>query len=207
VIIGGGGGGGFRPGGGGGFGGGGPGGGGFGGGGFGGGGGRGVARANQGVLQLALYYTIVLQDEQLARPGVPVFDQLNGAPAGPNGGQPRHQIEAQAGYTRGPLGMRFSANWQSGTVVRGDGVSDQVLTFSSIGKVDFRLFANLGADPRTIKRLPWLKDTRLTLNVSNLFDQRIKVHDQNGVTPLSYQPAYLDPAGRTVRISIRKLIS
>jgi len=31
------------------------------------------------------------------------------------------------------------------------------------------------------------------------------VHDATGQTPLSYQPAYLNPAGRTVSLSVRKL--
>jgi len=31
------------------------------------------------------------------------------------------------------------------------------------------------------------------------------VRDANGVTPISYQPDYLDPTGRAVRLSIRKL--
>ena len=45
----------------------------------------------------------------------------------------------------------------------------------------------------------------MTLNVTNLFDQRITVRDAAGATPLIYQSAYLDPAGRTVRLSLRKL--
>jgi phosphoribosylformylglycinamidine (FGAM) synthase PurS component len=31
------------------------------------------------------------------------------------------------------------------------------------------------------------------------------VRDAAGATPISYQPAFLDPLGRTVRISLRKL--
>jgi hypothetical protein len=195
---------------GGGFGGGGPPGGGFGGGGFGGGGlgrGGGQRAAAQGVLQLALYYTLIFQDEQLVRPGVPVFDLLNGSAAGPNGGQPQHEIEAQAGLTRNGLGLRLSGNWLSGTVVRSDGLTGQTLTFSSIAKVNLRLFANLGNQRSLLKRYPWLKDSRVTFDVTNLFDQRVRVRDQNGVTPLGYQPAYLDPAGRVVRLGFRKLIS
>jgi hypothetical protein len=183
------------------------GGGGFGRGGGGFGGGAGPRRADQGVLQLALYYTIYFQDEQLARPGVPVFDLLNGSAAGSSGGQPRHDIEAQAGYTRNGLGARLSASWMSGTVVKGDGLMTQDLTFSSIAKVNLRLFANLGGPGGLLHKEPWLKDARVALNISNLFDQRVRVRDANGVTPLGYQPAYLDPAGRVVRLSFRKLFS
>jgi hypothetical protein len=31
------------------------------------------------------------------------------------------------------------------------------------------------------------------------------VRDNTGATPLSYQPASLDPLGRSVRISLRKM--
>ena len=33
----------------------------------------------------------------------------------------------------------------------------------------------------------------------------MKVHDQLGLTPISYQPAYLDPVGRKISFSFRKL--
>jgi len=52
---------------------------------------------------------------------------------------------------------------------------------------------------------PWLRGARVTLSVTNLFDQRIDVRDGTGATPLSYQSAYLDPAGRTITLSLRKL--
>jgi hypothetical protein len=41
--------------------------------------------------------------------------------------------------------------------------------------------------------------------VNNLFDARQSVRDASGHTPLSYQAAYLDPAGRVVTIGLRKL--
>ena len=44
------------------------------------------------------------------------------------------------------------------------------------------------------------------LGVENIFDQRLKVRDGLGETPLSYQPDYLDPLGRTFRISLRKIL-
>ena len=41
--------------------------------------------------------------------------------------------------------------------------------------------------------------------MTNLFDSRIQVRDAAGNTPLIYQSAYLDPAGRTIKLSFRKL--
>ena len=45
----------------------------------------------------------------------------------------------------------------------------------------------------------------MTLAVTNLFNQRQRVTDQTGTVPIGFQPAYLDPLGRTVRLSVRKL--
>ena len=46
----------------------------------------------------------------------------------------------------------------------------------------------------------------MSVGVNNLFDRRQHVRAADGTTPLRYQPAYLDPLGRTVSITIRKLI-
>jgi len=43
--------------------------------------------------------------------------------------------------------------------------------------------------------------------VSNLFNARQKVRDESGAVPLNYQPDLIDPLGRTVMISFRKLFS
>jgi outer membrane receptor protein involved in Fe transport len=93
-------------------------------------------------------------------------------------------------------------------LVRGggdDGASD--LNFSGVVKVNARLFADLGRRTALMDHAPWLKGSRITLSVSNIFDERVEVRDANGVTPLNFQPAYTDPLGRTWRISFRKLFS
>jgi hypothetical protein len=51
----------------------------------------------------------------------------------------------------------------------------------------------------------WARGTRVTLAVSNLFNAHETVHDGNGATPQIYQPAFLDPYGRSVSISFRRL--
>jgi len=186
-------------------GGGGPGGGGFGGGRGGGGGFGGGGQGGQaGRLQLALYHTIVFKNEILVRRGGPLLDLLNGSAAGNDGGQSRHEIEAQAGYTWNGLGARVSANWRSGTFVRGDvGASD--LNFSGLTTVNLRLFANFTAVPGMVQKHPWLRGARVTFSVNNLFNEKVTVRDQTGLTPVSYQPDYLDPIGRSVRLNVRKL--
>ena len=173
--------------------------GGFGGGRFGGGGGR---------IQLALYHTWRLEDEIRIRDGVPVLDLLNGSAVGNRGGQSEHAVEAQAGYFRNGLGARLSANWQSGTFVRGGvggGRSDEDLFFDDFATVNLRLFAELGQQRSLVQKHPWLRGTRVSLNVNNLFDNRLEVRNAAGEVPIGYQPAYLDPLGRSVTISVRKL--
>ncbi|WP_334162553.1 TonB-dependent receptor [Phenylobacterium sp.] len=163
------------------------------------GGGRGA-----GALQLAVFHTVRLQEEIFIRPGVPVLDLLDGSAVGAGGGQPRHEVEAQAGVSRNGLGARVTARWQSGTEVDGARFGGQDLEFSDLATVNVRLFADLGQQPWARGR-PWLRGARATLSVDNLFDARLDVRDADGVTPVSYQPDLVDPLGRTVRISFRKL--
>jgi hypothetical protein len=194
--------------------------GGFGGGGFGGGrGGRGGGGGgfggrpggqrpgqNTGRFQVALYHTVFFTDQILVRKGGPVFDLLNGSAASNSGGQPRNEVEAQLGYTQAGYGARLSADWKQGTTVRGGATSATGdLTFSDIATVSLRLFVMFDQQPELLKKWPVLKGSRLTLSATNLFDQRVSVHDANGLTPISYQPAYLDPVGRVVGIGFRKL--
>jgi hypothetical protein len=41
--------------------------------------------------------------------------------------------------------------------------------------------------------------------VNNIFNNRPQVRDAAGNVPLNYQPGLLDPIGRTIMISFRKL--
>jgi len=172
------------------------------------GGGRGFGGGGQfgGRLQLALYHTWHLKDEVLVRPGGPLIDRLEGGTLGRGGGQPRHEIEAQAGLTRNGLGVRVSANWQSGATVEGaSGLATDRLRFDDLTTVNLRLFANLGGMPKLVADNPWLRGTRVTLSVNNLFNDRQRVRGADGITPINYQPDLLDPLGRTVRLELRKL--
>ncbi len=184
----------------GGFGGGGFGGGGFGGGRFGGGGGR-----QGGRLQFSLTHTLNLRDEVIIRPGVPELDYLHGDAFGSSGGRPRHEVEAQAGWSNNGLGARLSADWRSGTRV--DSAEAGSLRFSPLATFDLRLFANLGERFELVAKHPWLRGTQVRFELRNLFDSKPKVRDAAGEVPFSYQPDLLDPLGRTVGISIRKLFS
>jgi iron complex outermembrane receptor protein len=179
--------------------------GGFGGGRGGFGGGRG---AGAGRLQLALYHTWHFTDSVLIRPGVPELDFLDGSAGSSRGGRPRHELEFQGGLFKNGLGARLTANWQSSTFVRGGalagGGTGDDLFFDDFTTVNLRLFADLGLQPFA-REHPFLRGMRVSLSIDNLFDSRQQVRDRLGATPISYQPGYLDPLGRSVRLSVRKL--
>ena len=186
----------------------GPGGGGFGGfggrGGRGGGGGGGrFGGGNRGRITFSLTDTITFVDKVKIGPGLPVVDYLHGDAQGQGGGTARHLVEAQAGYFNNGVGARLSGNWRSGTRV--DTLTGDNLHFSPLATFDLRLFANPGDIPEIAVKHPWLRGTQVQLKVDNIFNSRPKVHDAFGAVPLSFQPDLLDPLGRTIMISFRKL--
>ena len=160
------------------------------------------APANPATLQLGLYHSWRLRDRLRIRDGIPAIDFLEGSPAGLQGGSPRHRLELQASVYRAGLGARLTGSWQSGTRVR---VQDRTLSYDSLARFDLRLFADLGEQQALVSRAPWLRGARVSLEVENVLNARPRVRDETGLTPLGLQPSYLDPAGRSVRIVLRKL--
>ena len=185
---------------------GGKGGGGFGGGGSGGGGRFGGGGGRQGGrLTFSLTHVMNLRDEVVIGPGLPDLDYLGGDAVGSSGGRPEHEIEAQAGWANNGLGARLSADWRSGTRV--DSFDGGSLRFSPLTTFDLRLFANLGERFDLVAKHPWLRGTQVRLDLRNIFDAKPRVRDASGAVPFSYQSDLLDPLGRTIGISIRKLFS
>ncbi|MDZ4051848.1 MAG: TonB-dependent receptor, partial [Phenylobacterium sp.] len=167
-------------------------------GGFGGGGPR------SGVFQVGFYHTLALRDEVQIAPGLPKLDLLDGAALGSGGGSPRHQLELQTNYSKSGLGVAMNANWQSATTISGS-TPEGDLEFSDLATVNLRLFADPGRQ-RWARDYPWLRGARATLSIDNIFDARQEVRTSDGVIPITYQPDLLDPVGRTVRLTVRKLI-
>ena len=124
-------------------------------------------------------------------------------------GQARHEVQVQGGYFKDGVGVRFSGSWKASTWVNGGASGGQTLYFSDLATVGVNLFANFSAPARkkAVDKFPILKGAQVSLNVENLLDAKQTVRDQNGVTPQAYQKDYLDPLGRTVRISFRKLLN
>jgi hypothetical protein len=173
-------------------------------GGFRGFGGRFGGGRQRGRLQFSLTHTINLVDEVTIGSGLPELDFLHGDALGSTGGRPRHQFEAQGGYFNNGLGARLSANWRSGTHVDSS-IPANDLRFSPLATFDLRLFANFGERFDLVAKHPWLRGASLRFEVKNLLDSKPRVRNALGAVPTNFQPDLLDPLGRTVSISIRKL--
>lgn len=90
--------------------------------------------------------------------------------------------------------------------MHGSGAPAGDLKFGDLAMINLALFANVGDYLGRTKAPSWLKGSRMTLGVTNIFDLRQSVHDGFGATPLIYQNAYLNPMGRTVAFGLRKIL-
>ncbi|MGP7795797.1 TonB-dependent receptor [Sphingomonas sp. CLY1604] len=183
---------------------------GFGGGGFGGGGRGGFGGRGGGAGQGRIFFTLThvwrLRQQTTIADGGPVLDALNGDLIGGGSGQARHEFNGTAGITNNGLGAVLKANYVTGSRVNGGTPANPLpLAFQGLATADLRLFANLEQILPLVKAHPWVRGTRVQFEVDNILNSRQRVRDATGITPISYQPDYLDPLGRTIKLSIRKL--
>jgi outer membrane receptor protein involved in Fe transport len=156
-------------------------------------------------VEFSLFDTWYLHDVTQIRSGVPTLDLLDGAPSDVTGGQPRHKIEFHTLVHQRGVGILLAAAWRSPTVVgSGDPAAPDPIYFSALGTADLRIFADFARLPLTQGR-PWARGARMSIGVTNLFATRQSVHDATGLTPTAFEPGYLDPPGRVVAITIRKV--
>jgi hypothetical protein len=176
----------------------------MGGGGFGGGRGGGL-QPGQGRFNLSIYHTVRFTDTVTIRPELPVLDLLDGDATGGRGGTPRNEVQVQGGVFREGLGAFLNANWREATRVDG-GTGGSDLGFSGQTTVNLTVFADLASRTAWVQRFPILRGTRVSLGVENLFDTRTEVTSSSGPVALNYQPDFLDPQGRVLRVSLRKVL-
>ncbi|WP_068076477.1 TonB-dependent receptor domain-containing protein [Novosphingobium lentum] len=154
-------------------------------------------------LNFNLSHTITLKAQRLARPGLPVVDLLRGGADGYGEGQPRHTVQFTLGLAGKGVGVQVNGVWRSGSDLRvGTTASPGDLHFSARCTANMRIFAEMEtlAPDRT-----WSKGLRLTLSTDNIFNSRQAVRDSSGFTPARYQTYLLEPLGRTVKFSLRKM--
>lgn len=154
-------------------------------------------------LQFNLFHTIILDSHLLIRSGLPTVDLLSGGAIGITGGKLRNTTSGMVSLSRGATGFRLTANYRGPSYLQtGTPAAPDLLTFGSVFKFDLRVFADLG---QLMPKEPVAKGTRLSLVLQNIFNERQHVGILHGLPPLSYQPAYRDPVGRTAMLEIRKV--
>ncbi|MEE4155118.1 MAG: hypothetical protein V2I27_13240 [Erythrobacter sp.] len=150
-----------------------------------------------------LTHTIELQNEILIAPGVPVLDQLDGDATG-QFGLARHSTRLEAGLFGKGVGMRLSGRYTGPARLDGADLPGSTdLFFGDLATFDIWLFTNI--DQLTGSDSPLLKNVRVSFRIDNLFDAQLAVRDENGETPINYQPFLIDPVGRFIGVDIRKL--
>lgn len=143
---------------------------------------------------------IRFSDRLQLRPGTPALDLLHGDTV-TGGGSSEVTAYYYAGV--GYLGNDVSIDgwYQSSGRVRSDDPATD-LFFSPVFKLNFH--ASLSVH-HFLRNVNWTRHLQLKLDVESLINAREKVHDGNGRMPNRFQPDLLDPIGRTVKLTVRKL--
>ena len=183
-----------------------------GGGGRGGGGGFGMgaffgggAGGPPGRWSFGLYHTVQFENRVTIAPGGPVLDLLGGDALSASG-TPRHSLEFNGGLFYKGFGTFMQGSWQAATTVKSSGApGTSDIRFGSQSNINLFTFVDFSARPKWVRDVPFLKGMRVGLRVENLLDSRQRVTDGSGQVPLSYQRDYLDPRGRVIGITLRKL--
>lgn len=157
---------------------------------------------NAGQVQLSLNYTLRLRDETTLRHGLPPLDLLNGASTSRRG-QPREELSFRLNAFRQGVGVNLNGAWRGGSTIDA-GPTTGTLRFDDQTTVNLSAFYEVPRDVKAGPASSWLAGTRVTLAADNLFYSRPTVRDARGATPQAYQPDYLDPLGRTVKLTLRK---
>ena len=154
-------------------------------------------------LQILFSHAILLENEIVVASGYEAIDLLLPSALGfGSGGLSRHEIDLTARYGEQGIGAELSGRYSSaGFINVVDDGEVEALRFSALSTADMRFFiegSRISSDEN------FLDGMRFTLAVRNITNSRQSVRDTEGFTPLIYQPAYRDPTGRLVEVSIRK---
>lgn len=152
-----------------------------------------------------LDYTLELENTVLIADGIAPLDLLDGD-ALSGGGNPRHAVRARGGMFYDGYGLIASTSYTGSSRLDGTGQPGSTdLFFGDFITVDLRAFVDLGRRTSLVEDVPFLENSRISLDIENLFDARQQVTDSNGEVPLRYQPYLVDPVGRSFEIEFRKM--
>jgi iron complex outermembrane recepter protein len=160
-------------------------------------------RNSRTTLQINASHTFLLESTSIIRDGLDVINLLDGGAIGIGGGRQRNVSDASVALMRGATGVRLNAARRGVSFLRtGSVTAPDLLTYAPITKIDLRAFADLGT---LFPKIKMAKGFKLTLTMENLAGNRQRITNAANVVPASFQPAYLDPIGRTVMVELRKV--
>ncbi len=143
--------------------------------------------------------TLRLENRLVLRPGAAPLDLLDGATRDGTGGRPRWETEIDLRGTAGPLSLGLYGRLRGATRIRSE-LASADLFFS--GRTWLVAYGSL--DASKVVSEPWARNVSLMFTIENLLNDRINVTDRTGATPNRFQPAYIDPLGRSIRLGVRK---
>ena len=150
---------------------------------------------------IGMAFTPLLHDDIQLRAGLPSLNLLDGDTVDASATRRSMGIYGWSGLGYKRFGVNLNAQWIGSTRFRG-GTPETTLYFAPLLKLDVSVHAKLG---EWLSHQSWARKTTLLIELGNPFDARQRVRDANGATPNRYQPDYLDPIGRTVKVTLRKL--
>jgi len=145
--------------------------------------------------------TARLDDRLTLRQGQGELDLLDGETLDGSGGRPRYEVMGNIGGSIGAYRLGTYGNWRPATRIRSP-LPASDLRFSGLAFVG--LYAQIEA-AKLVPNQRWSKAMTLQFDVQNLLNDRVDVRDRTGAVPYRFQPSFLDPYGRIVRLSVRKL--
>lgn len=154
-------------------------------------------------FQIALYDTWRLQDDVRLQDGSSRLNLLDGDFISDTGGTPRHELELQTTIATRTWSADINARWQTPTHVMAGPLADEDLTFSQGVTLDLRFQINMTEIGWLSRALPFLRG-KLNISADNILGAHATVHDAHGVVPSAYSESYINPTGRTFRITLRK---
>ena len=145
--------------------------------------------------------TYRFKDRLQLRPGTPQFDLLRGESV-TGWGVYRMSVYGYGGINYMGNGANLDAWYGGGSRVRSDNLEGD-LRFSPILKVNLRAFISVH---HFLRKQDWTRKLQFMVEVSDLTDSSQRIRDRTGRTPNRYQRDYLNSVGRTVKVSLRKVL-
>lgn len=149
-------------------------------------------------VNLNLRPVLVVEDRLTLRRGGAVLDVLNGDTLNGQGGRPRFQLQGFGSIFLNGIALSVDGRTQAASRVRAERAAAD-LRFGALTVFNVNLTLPIGR----LATGSWGEKAQATIDIRNMFNRRQIVRDRNGNIPIGFQPARLDPFGRTLGFAVR----